>query len=49
MSETVLVATEGPPLGQRALEYALRKFPDDDLVVRRVVDRTRNKVGDAPS
>lgn len=38
MSETVLVAIDGSPLGQRALEYALQKFPDDDLVVLHVVD-----------
>ncbi|WP_152042690.1 universal stress protein [Salinigranum salinum] len=38
MTETVLVAFDGSPLAQRALEYALRKCPDDDLVVLHVVD-----------
>lgn len=38
MTETCLVAFDGSPLAQRALEYALRKFPDDDLVVFHVVD-----------
>jgi nucleotide-binding universal stress UspA family protein len=38
MAETVLVAFDGSPLAQRALAYALRKCPDDDLVVLYVVD-----------
>lgn len=38
MAETVLVAFDGSPLAQRALDYALRKHPDDDLVVLHVVD-----------
>ncbi|WP_380678189.1 universal stress protein [Salinigranum sp. GCM10025319] len=38
MGETVLVAFDGSPLARRALEYALRKCPDDDLVVLYVVD-----------
>jgi nucleotide-binding universal stress UspA family protein len=38
MGETVLVAFDGSPLAQRALDYALRRFLDDDVVVLHVVD-----------
>ncbi|WP_136589305.1 universal stress protein [Salinigranum halophilum] len=38
MGDLALVAYDGSPLAQRALEYALRKFPDDDLLVFYVVD-----------
>ena len=38
MGDTVLVAFDGSPLSRRALAYALRKCPDDDLVVLHVVD-----------
>jgi nucleotide-binding universal stress UspA family protein len=38
MAETVLVAVDGSPLAQRALEYVLRTHRDDDLVVLHVVD-----------
>ena len=38
MADTVLVAYDGSSLARRALAYALRKCPDDDLVVIHVVD-----------
>ena len=38
MSNRMLVAVDGSPLSFRALRYALREFPDAELVAYHVVD-----------
>ncbi|TYL36553.1 universal stress protein [Natronococcus pandeyae] len=38
MSRTVLVPVDGSPLSSRALRYALREFPDAEIVAYHVVD-----------
>lgn len=38
MSETVLVPVDGSPQSDAALEHALEKFPDDEIVALTAVD-----------
>ena len=38
MTRTVLVPVDGSPLSSRALRYALREFPDAEIVAYHVVD-----------